>query len=154
LAITFFSEVTPLPKPPRLSAEEHIRQALWCARQAHVLACRADCPYMRRAAEYLDKVLSRLGSEWGAFYCAGSNCPTMARRYGNNPGGDRALDRLTLEALSYALNTVWDIRFKRWPGQDASRAARNGAWVTARVQGIDGAIGFCLALAERLGLKA
>jgi hypothetical protein len=150
LAITFFSEVAPRPKRPRLTPVQHVRVALWCAESIHSLVCRADCPCTGRVGKLVQGYLTTGRVEQGQSV---PSCPAVgASHYWLVPYSESPA-YFALLALNAAESAAGSAATKTWSGKHSSTAATYAARVAATVKGLAGAIDFCLALARQVGLK-
>jgi hypothetical protein len=143
LAITFFSGVSPRAQASRLTPPQHVRTALWCAQWVHPLVCAPDCP---RVADVVERVHGYLAT--GALPDGKSvaGCPALLTYPGElSNAAAQVVDEAEL-AASAALN-------KSWPGKHSGAAAAHAARIATLVEGVAGAVEFCLALAQQVGLK-
>jgi hypothetical protein len=150
-AISFFSSVAPSRRMPRLTPQQHAEVALWCGRQVHPMVCREDCPYLIRVAEVVGESLANRKRHRLHTYIE-EHCPGVSTRDWSNVAWTASPDHWAIVALSDALDTARAVGEGNWPGKGSNRAARDAARVAALAEGVEGALGFCLALAREVGL--
>jgi hypothetical protein len=152
LGVSFFSEIAPRDKQPRLSRQQHIRLAAWCVEQSHPLVCRSDCPYLQQTVQLARQFLEEADKiSWTSYRSVESQCPLhevvkpWPASWENSAQGRALLATrntwLALYSARYTAPRVWTNKVSR----DAARTA-------AYVQGVNGAVAFCLGLARQLGL--
>ncbi|HYT94185.1 MAG TPA: hypothetical protein VEL76_36045 [Gemmataceae bacterium] len=151
LAITFFSEVAPRPKADQLTGQQHVRAALWCAQKAHPLVCQEDCPFAVRLGAIISAYLT------GSKVPKNPDGPPICLRAKQCVWGEVSCvlspEHYAICAFNYAVSAAGWAANKRWPGKYSSWAVRDAAQVAAVVHGVAGAVDFCLALAQQVGLK-
>jgi len=154
LALAVFTAVPPRPVVAPLPARRQITAALWCARRAHPLICRADCLFLKDAiaqiAHHCDGV--PLAADAAArprfFACAATNTmvwdavdmAAITVRCLAYHSIDKVLEAAQAERQSPAVET--GSRFS------ASYAGR----LVALQLGAAGAADFCIDLARELGI--
>jgi hypothetical protein len=148
LALTVFTDVPLRAKPPIISAQQYLELALWGARRAHPLVCRADCPWVEVVVRYVERRLKNPQSRAirrDILRAGEEQCPLLR---------DMLPDRrriLGSQALAGALRTAETIKHS-WPGVEAIGGIAAASRLVALVEGIAGATEFCLTLARRLGM--
>jgi hypothetical protein len=152
LAITFFTAVAPRASAPRLTPKQHVRVALWCGQRAHLFVCRADCAFFTGVRERVDGYLAG-----GQLPDGGESvppCPVLkARRWWGESVAPESLEYAVLRACNHAESAAQFTARQVWAGKHSFMAAGCAARVASRVKGLPGAVDFCLALAQQVGLK-
>jgi hypothetical protein len=148
-ALAVFAELPPRPKPPHLTAHQHLEIALWCARSAHAFVCLWDCPVAEDLAVRIRCLISgerpdRLGlfipdALWTHCSCQNATAPPEIDAI-------HALEMARRAAVSHCCGT--------WPGHSCQKAAGFAARGAALTHGVSGAIDFCLALARLLEVRS
>jgi hypothetical protein len=150
LAVTIFSDLPPRPQAPILSSRRVVEIALWSAQRVHPLVCRADCPHLESVSKNIIKELDNPAGSWSHVLSHTPFRQQCAADYSGFPkwhdqcGHAGEAMRHTAEACVASART--------WPGVEAGTAVGSAARVPALVQGLAGAIDFCLALAKELGM--
>jgi hypothetical protein len=155
LAVTFFSEVAPRPRAPRLTRRRYAEVALWGALRVHPLVCRPRCPYARRLSRAIrDSLADPESHPLLQQPDPERKCPAdITRGWGFVCWDKQPPEYCASAALRYAFYASWSIaHYDRWPGSDSRRAAGYAARAAALVEGVTGAVDFCLAQAREVGL--
>lgn len=158
LAVAFFAEVPPQPARPRLTQRRHVGIARWAAYRVHPLVCRKTCPTLKQTDGFLARFERGGALDWAVLNahhisdsCRASWTTYIECRQQPQPW------YLTAEsygwyALQYTRQTA--LTLPRPLGAEyGPRVQRFAARVEALVNGKDGALDFCLALAKELGLR-
>jgi hypothetical protein len=154
-AVSFFNEVAPKAKPPRLTRQRHVEMALWVARRMHPLACSSDCPYLEHVAQLAERFVA-LGEVIppADVRREEQRCSCITNRswqglsweaWRSSPQG-RALTALQFAGEAAAVAPY------RSPNSQSNWVAREGARLAVQKEGLEGAVVFCVALARELGL--
>jgi hypothetical protein len=151
LAITLFREVPPHTEPPTLKPADHVRIALWSAHQAylHHNAPQALCDDVATLIEeYRDQEL--LDWEGRVKDCNEQFERALTRiqigREAFHP------TRLLLSTFYFAMHTARRVRQADAPDDNTDRTCRAAGRLCALAGGLEGAVAFCLALAQETGL--
>lgn len=156
VAIGVFTEVTPSSEPLSFPPRKHIQRALWCARRAHPLICRAECPLLEETAvqieQYFQPTLAPfplLRSSPSAFHSciAGNQIVWDSREMGAVT--IKYIGKTTIENVLAAARA--DQKHES-PEEPSCRSAEYAGRLVGMREGVRGSIDFCLELARELGI--
>jgi hypothetical protein len=150
LAISVFTEIPPRERGPRRSLRQQVEGALWSVRRARSLVSQRGGPAETAEAviaQYLAgqtveaAVIERVSAQLDQ---AIDRTPELTREF--------TAERLALAACFFALHAARQAGAKQPARENAARAARDAARLAALVQGVPGAVTFCLDFGEQLGM--
>jgi hypothetical protein len=152
LAISLFSRVPPVSpgKAVLMSAKVSHPAAEWAVLRGHELACGVDCPLHEEVVAASEALAA--GGKWrNPFFRAGrSDCRTAPRKHDKPVKRDSSAAHHAVVAIRY-LNLV---KVNSNSSHALADAMRESAKAVTKVGGLEEAVVFCLALAEKLRLTA
>jgi hypothetical protein len=150
LTISLFSEVPPRDGVPKLKGRQLVEAARWSLERLPAL--------VRGLPKLADETFAALDEYLGGKPCPGAtidklgNALAVAAEQVNGGGGEFVPGRLALDAHYYALHTLRRDQCGDDPTVNACRVTREVARLVGMVEGVGGAIPYCLGLARQLGL--
>jgi len=156
LAAAFFTEVSPRPQRLKMSGRRYAEIGLWCLRRIHPLICRERCPTLESLGALVRTYLTDGPLNWQMLRAATTQhrCETVSLRSGAASSQWSSARGHADCALMYSTQLlVVAPGFKAFACYYGPRVPREAVRVPALLQGKDGALDFCLALAKELGLR-
>jgi hypothetical protein len=149
LAISLFAQVPPFnpaqpvrPMPGSVSRPA----AAWAVVRAHESACGTDCPLHKALVAALAAV--EAGGKWRSPFARGTDCQTAKRKRNARVTPKSPAAHHAVVAVRYLDEMMVD----QDKTHSLANSFREAAKAETKVRGLDGAVKFCLDLAEKLKL--